>query len=427
MKRLCAALLVSLCVAVPSEAAEITRIASSFEPDDPFGLYLGAQYVRDQRRTALVREQHTGEGLAEVAELRHLMVENRLDLDLRVGLWVDLELRYTLPIIFSRDQTWDYAAGSGPDRASVTNNCVQANGQPYDPTCSTTGAGATPLFDVPAQSFRGGLGNMRFGLTYALFNERRDPSKPMWLLGIDYEAPTADLWDPTAPTARDARGGVGDRFHRYTFFTAFSKKLGAADPYVKVHYTLPWRGPGWYSNCQNPDPRNMSIPENCNTGHWTRNQVGTVAPHTGGVMFGSEFVPWEQGPHQKVAIDLRLITHYVGPGRHYNELTDVLGKTLTTDDYLEVGGGLGLTAWAAEYLGFTFRGTLLYATDHTVTDEQLGEDLTGPEGRPNGGISFDQPVELNPNYDARVDAPGRRFRTRDSYNWRIDVGATFNF
>jgi hypothetical protein len=413
--------------ALPVHAAEITRIATSFEPDDPFGLYLGAGYVRDQRKSRIVRERHQEGDLREVNELNWLQVENRLDLDLRVGLWVDLEFRFTLPVVFSRDQTWDYAFGNGPERSTITTNCVQADGEQFDPTCAQTGAGQTPIFEVPNASYRGGLGNMRFGLSYALFNERKDPSKPMWILGVDYEAPTAALHDPSAPTAPDARGGVGDRHHRYTFFTAFSKRRGVADPYFKIHYTLPYRGPGWYSNCDNPDPRNMSVPENCGQGFWSRSRTGTVAPHTGGIIFGSEFVPWETGPHQKLALDLRVITRYVGPGRYYNPLSDVLGKTLQTSDYLEVGGAAGLTAWAAEYLGFSVLGTLTYATDHTLTGEKIGEDLTGPQGQPDGAVNLDRREELNPNFDHRVDMISRRFRATETYNWRIDVKATFNF
>ncbi len=410
----------------PAVAAEITRLASSFEPDDPFGMYLTAGYVRDQRKGKLVREWHQDGDVREVSELRWLQVEHRLDLDLRIGLWTDLEFRYTLPIVFSRDQTWDYArpAGqeTGPENSTLTNNCLRADGTLYDPSCPTTNAGAQPVFGVPSASYRGGLGDMRFGLAYALFNERKDPSKPNWILGVDYEAPTATLNDPTQETSPSARGGIGDRHHKYTFYTALSKRRGVADPYFRVHYTLPVRGPGWYSNCDHPSAENMQAPDNCGEGFWTRSRTGTSAPHTGGVTFGSEFVPWEQGPHQRVAIDLRLLANYVGPARYYNPLSDVLGKTLYTSDHLELGGAAGLTAWAADFLGFSLLGTLTYTTEHTLTGEEVGEDLSG-----DGVVRLDNRAELNPNYDHRVDVTSRRLRAHEMFHWRVDAKATFNF
>ncbi len=411
---------------IEAHAAEITRLATSFEKDDPFGMYLTAGYVRDQRKAKIVREWHQDGDVREVSELRWLQVEHRLDLDLRVGLWTDLEFRYTLPIVFSRDQRWDYArpAGqeTGPGNSTITNNCLRADGTLYDPSCPTTNAGAQPIFEVPSASYRGGLGDMRFGLAYGLFNERKDPSKPNWIIGVDYQAPTATLNDPGAETLPSARGGIGDRHHRYTFYTALSKRRGAADPYFRVHYTLPWRAPGWYSNCDRPSEANMQAPENCGQGFWNRSETGTRAPHTGGIVFGSEFVPWDQGPHERVAVDLRLIANYVGPARTYNPMSDVLGKTLMTSDYLEVGGGLGLTAWAAEFLGFSLNGALTYATEHSLTGEEVGEDLND-----DGVVRLNDRPELNPNFDHRVDAPSRRLRAHEMFHWRVDASVTFNF
>lgn len=427
MKRSPARLVVAaLMLAYPlsAQAAEITRIASSFEPDDPFGMFLSVGYVRDQSKAKIVREHHQNNTVEEVSELRYLMVENRLDLQARIGLWQDLEFSYRLPVIFSKNQTWEFAAGTDASNSTIINNCLQADGELLDPNCPPPGGvGTRPIFEVPAASFRGGLGNMHFGLAYALFNEKRDPSKPMWILGVDYEAPTADLWDPTVLTAADNRGNVGDRVHKYTFYTSFSKRLGVADPYFRIHYTLPVKGPGWYSNCDNPDPSRMQAPQNCGQDPWTRVETGIKPAHRGGVLFGSEFNAYEApSQHQKVAIDLRALANYTSEGRYYNELTDVTNKLHYTSDHLEVGGAFGLTAWAAEYVGLTARGTLTYVTEHNLTDEQIGKDLTG-----NGTVDLGNTNELNPNFDYRYDIVSRRFRTSEQFNWRIETTATFQF
>lgn len=404
-------------------AAEITRIASSFEPNHPFGMYFDVQYVRAQTKAKLVRENHQNGTVQEAAELNYLAVENRMDLSARIGLWQDLEFRYTLPLIFSYDQTWKYAGGTDAGNSTIANNCLQANGELLDPNCPTSGAGARALFDVPNSSNRGGLGDMHFALSYALFNEHKDPTKPTWIVSVDYQAPTATLWDPTQPTAPDNRGGVGQKFHRYTFSTALSKRVGVADPYFEIHYTLPFRGPGWYSNCDHPDPSRMGMPGNCGQSPWTRAETGLKPAQTGGMQFGSEFNAYDSpSTHQKVAIDVRALLNYTSEGRYYNPLTDVTGKLLYTDDNLEVGGAVGLAAWAAEYVGLNLRATLTYTTEHTLTDEQIGKDLSG-----NDTVDLGNTAEINPNFDYRLDMPSRRFRAAEQFNFGLQALATFSF
>ncbi len=404
-------------------AAEITRIASSGEPNDPFGMYLTVRYQREQEKAKILRETHQDGSVKDVAELSYLSVDNRLLLEARIGLWQDLEFRYALPVVFSQTQTWGFAAGTDAENSTLTRNCTQANGDLTDPNCPASGAGRRSILEVPASSYRTGLANMSFGLAYALFNERKDPSKPMWILGVDYEAPTATMRDPTIATSQEAPGSLGDRVHKYTFYTAFSKKMGVADPYFRLHYALPWRGPGYYSNCDHPDPSNMAAPGNCSTGDWSRAETGIKAPHTGGITFGVELNAYDEAKtQQKVALDLRVIGNYVSEGRYYNQMTDLFGKLLYTQDHAQLGGSFGLTAWAAEYLGLNATATVLYNTEHTLTDEVIGRDLDG-----NGTVNLDNSSEINPNFDYRADMVSRRFRLSEAFTFRVDATATFNF
>ncbi|HYX93311.1 MAG TPA: hypothetical protein VE782_17220 [Myxococcaceae bacterium] len=417
--------IVALLAAVPLTAlgADVTRIASSFEPGDPFGMFLDLSFVREQHKGAIVREIHQAGDVVEVPELRYLMIDSRFDFDLRIGIWQDVEIKYSVPVILSQTRTYGFASGIDAGNSSITNNCLAPDGTLLDPNCLSTGAGKRAIFDVPNASYRGGVGNMHFGLNVALFNEHKDPSKPMWLVGIDYEAPTATLWDPTVITSEVDRGGIGDRIHKYSFFTAFSKRLGVADPYFKFQYTLPFRGPGWYSNCDHPDAGNMSAPLNCGTGLWTREETGIHPPHTAGVLFGSEFelVP-SNVQSQRVALDARIIANYVSEGRTYNPLTDVLGKLLDTGDHLDFGGALGITAQASENIVLKALTTLLASTEYTLTQEQVGKDVSG-----DGKVQLDNPQELNPNFDWRYDAVSRRFRMNEAFTFRIDLTATFSF
>jgi hypothetical protein len=218
---------------------------------------------------------------------------------------------------------------------------------------------------------------------------------------------------------------VGDKVHKYTFYTSLSRQMGVADPYFKVHYTLPVQGPGIYSNCFNPE--DLGRPENCFTGPWTRKETGIQAPQTGGFLFGTEFTAFrDQNKTQKFVLDLRIIGNYVGDGRYYNELSAGLGKLLASQDFFQVGGQVGAVASAGEAFTLRASGMFLYNTDHTVTAESIGQDLDG-----NGGVDVNGPgdssPEMNPNFDFRTDLVSRRFRATESKVFRLELSASFAF
>lgn len=423
MKRLVVVLAVTVGIAPGAYAAELTRIASSFEENDPFGMFLDVGFERTRQVSKLVREHHQYDQVQDVSELIYHSYDNRLNLALRVGLWQDFEFRYMLPIVFTQDRLWRYSKDSDASISTITNNCLQANGDLLDPGCPTSGAGRRGLFDIRADgpnSYRGGMGDMTFGLAYAFFNEKKDPSKPTWIVGVDYTAPTSERLEPTELTAPDDRGGIGDRLHRYKFYTSLSKRLGIADPYFQIHYTLPYRGPGWYSNCENRSQETMGLPDNCD--EWSRLETGIRPTHVGGIIFGSEFNAYDEpSKFQKVALDLRGIATYVSEGRYYNEMSDLFHKLLYTSDYLQVGGSVGFVAHAAEFVQLRATATLLYNTEHNLTDESIGKDLSG-----NGEVELGS-NEVNPNFDWRVDLVSRRFRAVETSVFRLDLSASFNF
>jgi hypothetical protein len=266
---------------------------------------------------------------------------------------------------------------------------------------------------------------MRFGLAYAFFNQERDETKPTWVVAVDYEAPTAELLNPSEDVSNpDSRGGVGDRTHKYTFSTALSRRIGAVEPYFKASYTLPYRGPGWYSNCDDASAERMAHPENCETAAWTREDTGIRVPHRAGVLFGAELLAWEQpAKKQQVRLDARLIGNYVSAGRYYNELSQVLGKLLQTQDHVQLGGRLAFLASTTDFFTLRLGTSLLYNTSHALTEEALGRDVDG-----NGTVdTAEGSPELNPNFDYRVDLPGRRFRISSDYDFGLDLTMAFNF
>jgi hypothetical protein len=429
------AVLATLLLGAPftASAAEITRIASSFDEDDPFDLFADVSFTRTQNRSKIVREQLApgGGGRQDVNELWFRGVDSRLNIDLSIGLYRDLQFSFSLPLVLQQNDSYDFVAGTTPETSTIINNRVNPDG--------SIAPGRTALFTVDptgTTSRRGGLGNMRFGLAYAFFNQKTDPSKPDWIVGIDYEAPTASQRDPSVDnTLEDSeRGNVGDRVHKYTFYTSFSRRIGVADPYFRAHYTLPVAGPGIYSNCFNRaqtttggfESPTLGRPDNCFNGPWNRKETGIKSPHMAGFLMGSEFLAFnDRTKNQQFALDVRAIGNYVGRGRYYNELSSVMGKLLATQDYFQVGGLLGVTATAGGAFKLRASGTFLYNTDHTLTDEVIGKDLDG-----NGGVDVDNPdkqLEVNPNFDFRTDLVSRRFRATEGKTLRLDVMATFMF
>jgi hypothetical protein len=407
-------------------AADVTRVASSFEDDDPFGMFIDVGFENTHRRTKILREVLPAQaGTRQYAtELWYKGNDPRLNFDLAIGIAQDVQISVGLPIVFQRNESWHFVSGTNEANSSIINNCLRANGSLTDPACPTTGAGRQPLFNVPLEAYRGGLGNMRFGLAWAVFNQRKDDTKPMWVLGLDYEAPTAARLDPSIITSKEERGAVGDRVHKYTMYTALSRRIGIAEPYFRVHYTVPVRGPGAYSNCENRnvEPQNLGTPQNCFINGWDRKETGIKAPHTGGVMFGSELQVYNQ-PTRKFTLDLRAVTNYVSEGRYYNELSGALRKLLYTGDYVQVGGQLAMKVQVSDVLSLRGSGMFLYNTDHALTDEKIGKDLDG-----NGSVDLtDNPAEINPNFDFRTDFVSRRFYASESKDVRLDLSATFAF
>lgn len=415
-------------VALTAQAAEITRVASSFDDNKPFGAFFDINFLRTQDRAKITREWYQNGTNQDVTELRYVMLDTRLNLDAHVGIWQDVEIHYNLPIVFQQDRTWNFAKDSGAGVTSIYRNCLDAAGNVSGADCAGgAGNGSGKLFTVgdPSRSYRNGLGDMTFGIAWAAFNQARDDTKPTWVLGFDYTAPTAQLNDPSVPTTGDKKGGIGDKVNRYKWYTSISKRIAFADPYFQLHYTLPYQGPGYYTNCDHPSGSNMGYPQNCgNANPWTRSNTGIQPPHVGGFIVGTELNAFENAAmHQKIAFDIRGWVTYTSEGRYSNELSDMMGKYLYSSDYTQIGGWIGFTGHAAEFISLRAYASIAYNTEHFLTNENIGQDTSG-----NGTVDIsDHPNEVNPNYDFRVDRPGRRFRISEETIFSVMCTASFNF
>jgi hypothetical protein len=426
-----------LALAGGAQAAEITRTASSFEPNDPFGMYVDVGYQFQQQRGKIVREWYQEPVGIPVSELQYQMLEHLLQADLHLGLYRDLEFHFGLPVVIRQERHWWYSAGTSDANSTIFNNCLRANGELVSMASSGGNRACQqtqPLFTFDPQkgaaSYRSGLGDLTFGIQWAAMNQKKDESAPTWVLGLDYTAPVAEAINPTNLTSETEMGPLGDRIHRYKFFTTISKRIAFAEPYFQLHYTLPWRGPGWYDNCDNPSGERMARPENCRITNWSREDTGIRPPHVGGFVFGSEFNAFEAGTkHQKFAIDFRAMVTYVSEGRYYNEMSDLLGKLLYTGDYVQLMGRIGLVGHAAEFVHLKAWAELAYNSERNLTSENIGKDFVEEaNGQTNGTVDVTaHPEEVSPLFDYRIDRVGRRFRMQENSVFRVFVQASFNF
>ena len=434
---LAAGLAVALTVPAPVDAAELTRVASSFDLDNPFDLDFSVGYARTQRRAKITRERHQDGHIANVIEMRYHQVTQEMPMRLAIGLYQDLEIHVGASIVFSDQRLWRYPGldedgqiVTNENNSTVTNNCSTASGNPplVDAECSGDSfSNAQAIFEIPGKSYRSGLSNINVGIKWAPLSDLRDDTKPKWTLGFDYGTPSSSLLDPSRPTSDSQPGAIGDKAHRLTVSTALSKRIGAIDPYVQLHYTFPTRASGYYSNCENPD--NLGNPQNCGVGPWSFKETGYKPPHVAGLLFGAEFFAYDDpSRRQSVSIDLQLGGNYVSSGRTYNELSDALGKLLWTEEHMTVGGTFGLNARPAEYVQLRLGASLYHETEHFLTGESIGKDIDGAcQGDTSKTCVELGTNEVNPTFDFRYDMPGRRFRISETNVFTVMATGVVNF
>jgi hypothetical protein len=378
-------------------AADITRVASSFEDDDPFGLFIDANVEYGQHNAKILREVGAaapdGSAPTPLGNARsYASYETVINVDLAAGISRDVELSFGLPVVLFRNEYWTPPESNGIDLSGV------------------------PLRE---QAFRQGLGNARFGLGWAIFNQKKDDTKPTWVARFNYEAPTAPVLNPSIDTSNNKNPAtpVGDRVHKYTLSTALSRRIGLAEPYFKVFYTIPVRGPGAYSNC---DTRlNLGTPDSCGQYGWSRKETGIQAPHTVGVVMGTEIQVGGRAARM-LKLDVRAMGNFVSSGRYYNELSGALGKLLTSSEYLQLGGQLGASFLLNDVISVRASGTFLHSTDHVLTAESRGRGATG-DG------TADSLEDRNPNFNDNWDLSSRRFYASESRELRVNATVVFQF
>jgi len=408
-----------------ARAAMVTEVADAGEKDKPIDINLDLRWERWQENGRLQRTFYDAKSQStyQADEVDYQRAVNVLELGVHIGLTRNLEFHVSAPYIAQDYQSWSYANINGTsvqNSSTIQNNNMNAHGDVTNP--------ATPLFSVPGTVYRGGFANPTIGMAWGIFDDGFVNKLPptwypstdhvaTWVIGLDWTIPLAPVMDPSAAHAGTPNTGsylpAADGQHKLDFWTAMSKRLGVVEPFFKIHYMLPISAGNAYDNCSiaghDAAQTVMSSAGQalCNAAgndtFWV-GKTGLVAPQIGGLLFGLEFHPLDGGQNgASVNIGLQFSGDFVSKGRTYSEISDVVRKLTYVDQYFDLRGQLTMdirfNRWI-HWVSFLAVGTF---TPHLLTDESVGMDRNG-----DGKVTLDT-NEVNPNYDFRLDQPGRQF------------------
>ncbi|HVY36398.1 MAG TPA: hypothetical protein VHM31_00630 [Polyangia bacterium] len=416
-----------------ARAAEVTRVVSAFDDDDTFDLNLTATWLHDSKTAAVNREQETATGVALVRDLKYARTRDVLDMRLDFGVLWDVGLHVDAPLVLHDSNYLDFNTG-----VDAGNSTFIADGTMFNP-----GGRPGHVFQSPT---RKGFENLGLGVTWAVFNQNRDDTKPTWTLGFDalldvFQDMRYDQLNPNANSA------VGLGYHQLIWSTWVSKRFRHFDPYFGASYMLPIR-------------TNGSIFQDLGGG-----QTVVNPQQVGAVVIGVEEIAWENpARQQRVTIELQAHMEEHFAGRNYSELWEPLagspscqaGSTDLTncrpafdqlaqapvingvtqpltvkgapypgvsdvEAYGTFGGDVGLNVQVGPYVRFRSLFGLTVDAPHFITDASPG--VPGPNGR----VDSTNPDQANPVYRESIDLPGRRYRIEQSETWHLLVQGSLMF
>lgn len=448
----------------PARAAEVTRTVSALDDANRFDLSLTLSWLHDSKTAFVKREsREVPPRIDVIKDSRYTQRRDVLNLRADFGILWDVGLHVVAPLVLSDVRTLEFdqsASGCVFPGGTTTPTCVNdqnstilqdgilpgygtdsygldaEHNRPY-PRPAGGQAPRPGLFRGPKRS---GFESLGVGLTWAVFNQMRDDTKPTWTLGFDA---MLDLFkdmrfDPANPTGNRA---AGPGMHRFIWSTVISKRFAFLDPYFGAWYMLPVR-------------TNGSIYQ-----QYPGDNQGAVNPQqVGGVFLGTEVVAWENAPAlQRVTVELRGHAEQHFFGRSASELWEPLsGSSLCrnnpdpanapncrdgldedldgdgrrdafpgvteTQAYGTFGGDLGMNVQVGRYIRFRGLFGLTLDMPHFLTYASAGVDRD-KDGQVNSNLG----TEANPTYRELIDLPGRRFKVEGTQIWSLFLEGSIMF
>jgi hypothetical protein len=317
-----------------AQAAEITRVASSFDKDNKFDLHFGVGYDFNFKKAALLREWSDANNPQSqvVRDLLYQQMRHVVTPSLEIGLYKDLAVYANIPIVALDTRTYSFDQGASdcvyddgmrnPDNPAT---CVDQSSGGRANNSTTIRDGILPQggFDAtkpdqPYGNFNGtdnqtifkganrqGVDQVNVGLKYAVLNQDRLSHMPKWVIGLEGRfAVGKPMTFSRDITTSDPKGNhtVGRGMHELGVWTALSRRYRFLDPFFNA-----W----WYAAM----PSGNSQFKNLGGAQDRVNPQSQV-----GVTFGTEIVPFERkAKGQKVSIQLRGLAMLKFNGRGYSE------------------------------------------------------------------------------------------------------------
>jgi hypothetical protein len=326
---------VSAAMARTAQAAEVTRVASSFEDDDVFDLHFGVTYDYQFKRAAVLREWNTGTPTDDrtqlVKDLIYRQQRHTLTPTLEIGLWHDLAIYASLPVVLAdiRDYSFDKRADDCSFGNEAPATCVDKDNSttlrdeivPYNgfdatntanPFRQFTGPGTDLIFKAPN---RRGLDQIHVGIKYGILNEEKRTHMPNWVVGLEGRFAVGRAMTFSRDITVDDPSGnhrVGRRVHELGLWTSLSRRYRFLDPF----FTAYWRQSIRASGSQFTDFSSLGA-------------QGSRAPQSqAGITVGGEIVPWERkAKNLKVSILLQGSAELHYGGRAYSEVWELLADS----------------------------------------------------------------------------------------------------
>lgn len=323
-----------------ANAAEVTRVASSFDQDfngNVFDLHFGVSYDFDFKKAAILREWGAGGKNRLARDLIYRQFRHTVTPTMEIGLWHDISVYVALPVVVSDNRNYEFDKEEGGD--CVFPEGPNSNYQPGTATCVNK-TNSTSIRDgiVPRDGFdafedgdpynqftdnetdrifraptRRGLDQIHVGMKFGILSQARKSHLPNWVIGLEGrfaigKPMTMSRDIQTSDPAGNHRVGRGQ--HELGVWTALSRRYRFLDPFFGAHWRYAFRaGDTEFEN--------------------RGSTQGKVNPQSEtGAYFGAEIVPWEnEAQHKKFSIILSgsAVLHYNGRG--YSEVWELLADS----------------------------------------------------------------------------------------------------
>lgn len=429
--KLCIAIVLCTLCSSTALAAEIVDVIDAAEPGNPIDVRLDVNYDRVLRRSKITREYScyneapcpltpdTQAGqLVNVKELRYERITQRVTPRLRIGLYHDLELAVTFPIVVGDTQGVRFAGNGGKRNSAVIN---------ADRSTISPDQGAQ-LFSIPVYPNlmpglpeRSGLADIDVAIRYSPISQERDAQRATWTLELNYTAPTGEVM-------KAGNTGVGRGVHQLAFSTALSRSFSYAEPYVRAGYIhsiaasgslfkdygdqQQYVGPGDQFHFQLGSEVASYYDEITGTKFYVDFGIGAVF-HAEGRDYTELFDAIAIGARDQVNDGSNLdksgqVNHAFFNPDSQSTVAGLAHDGITTvEQYVTFDAHLGAGLYVSKSAKISTQISLGHDTEHFISNADIGRDLDG-DGRVN------RPDEHNPTYVPALDASGRRIRVEET-------------